>query len=193
MTVTMDPTPFVLAAGATKVPLPRTSGDNWLTSIEAVGTLGAGDATLYRLYLPGGQAFFQLHLDRTGQPDECRYFGLLDEINPASAEDWGFWIDEREGMIGWPEFQTKDGKVYPRAWAPGSSRVPPRRFVERRQDLSGTHEATIDATLYAGPSGAAPPAPQAEYVLVAMVEEAGQAWIAIHAGLDVNPATLSLA
>jgi hypothetical protein len=28
----------------------------------------------------------------------------------------GLWLDPAEGMIGWPSFQTKDGKMYGRAW-----------------------------------------------------------------------------
>jgi hypothetical protein len=46
--------------------------------------------------------------------------------------------------------------------------------------------------LYGAETGAAAPAPPTEYVLVAMVEELGQAWVEVHAGIDVNPAALSL-
>ena len=48
------------------------------------------------------------------------------------------------------------------------------------------------AMLYGGPTGAAPPAPDTEYILVAAIEEGGQAWVEIHAGIDVNPAALTL-
>jgi hypothetical protein len=47
--------------------------------------------------------------------------------------------------------------------------------------------------LYAAPTGAAEPAPPTEYILVSAVEAEGQAWVEIAAGIDVNPATLSLA
>jgi hypothetical protein len=50
----------------------------------------------------------------------------------------------------------------------------------------------LQVMLYAGPTGAAPPAPQSEYVMVAAVEDGGQAWVEIHAGIDVNPAALTL-
>jgi hypothetical protein len=46
--------------------------------------------------------------------------------------------------------------------------------------------------LYARPTGAAPPAPPSEYVMVGAVEDAGQAWVEILAGIDVNPAALTL-
>jgi len=190
MTVTMDPTPFVLAADLTKVPVPAPSGANLLANVQAVGTLRNG-ATLYRLYIDE-RSFFQLHLDQDGMPDECRFFGWIDEVNPASAEEWGFWLDEREGMIGWPEFQTKDGKIYARAWTPGDRRIAPQRFVETRAELNGSRTVRREAMLYAAPTGAAAPAPETEYVLVEMVESEGQAWVEIHAGIDVNPAALSL-
>jgi hypothetical protein len=66
-------------------------------------------ARWHRLYLTGGHDFFQAYLDDHDQPEECRYFSLLDEVTPASEEEWSFWLDETEGVIGWPEFQTKDG------------------------------------------------------------------------------------
>ncbi len=194
MTIPLDPAPFVLAGGATKV-IPPAEGA--LVSIEAVGLISDGTGTLgsvalHRLYLPGRSSFFLLHLGRSGQPDECRYFSLLDQVTPATGDDWAFWLDPAQGMIGWPEFQTKDGKLYGRAWAPGSTRVPPRDQTEIIRDTSGDRSRTLHAMLYAGPTGAAPPAPDTEYILVAAIEQDGQAWVEIHAGIDINPAALSL-
>ena len=141
----------------------------------------------------GGRSFFQVHLGADGRPDECRYFTAIDEVAPASSDEWAFWLDPAEGMIGWPEFQTKDGKLYARQWAPGSARVAPRDLAETRKDAGGERPRRLHAMLYAAPTGAASPAPETEYILVAAVEEAGQAWVEVHAGIDVNPATLSLA
>jgi hypothetical protein len=152
-----------------------------------------GSTTLYRLYLPEDRGFFQLHLDAAGHPDECRFFSPLDEVNPASEAEWGFWLDPQEGMIGWPEFQTKDGKVYPRVWAPGATRIPPRTLHETINAVEGMTLRKSQAMLYGTPTGLAAPAPQNEYILVAAVEQVGEAWVALHAGIDVNPAALSLA
>ncbi len=193
MTITLDPTPFILASTTTKVVVPDVAGGNALVSAEAIGTVEVAGATLYRLYLPQSRSYFQLHLDANGQPDECRFFSLLDEVNPASEDEWGFWLDPAEGMIGWPEFQTKDGKLYPRVWAPGDSRIPPRTLNESRTDLNGTTARRADAMLYGAPTGAAAPSPETEYILVAVIEAGGQSWVEIHAGIDVNPAALSLA
>jgi len=192
MTLTADPTPFILAGGVTKVAAPD-AGSSGLVSVEAVGTLTVGGTTLHRLYLPGGRSFFQLHLGADGRPDECRYFSLVDQVAPASEEEWGLWLDPAEGMIGWPEFQTKDGTIYARHWAPGQTRVQPRVLAETLQQAGGAAARTLHAMLYAAATGAADPAPGTEYVLVAAVEQAGQAWVEIHAGIDVNPAILSLA
>ena len=192
MTLTVDPTPFILAGNAIKV-RPPGAGSSGVVSVEAVGTLTTGQTTLYRLYLPGGLSFFQVHLGADGRPDECRYFTAIDEVAPASQDEWAFWLDPDQGMIGWPEFQTKDGKLYARQWAPGSARVAPRDLSETRIDAAAQRIRRLHTMLYAAPTGAAVPAPETEYILVAAVEEAGQAWVEVHAGIDVNPATLSLA
>lgn len=191
MTLTMDPTPFLLAADITKVRIPETAAEGLLVSVAAVGTVGDG-VTLHRLYLPEGMGFVQLHLDADGRPDECRYFSPIDEVRPPNAEEWAFWLDDRDGMIGWPRFQTTDGRIYDRVWAPGDMRIPPERFVETIEDLAGRRTVTSEAMLYGAPTGAPSPAPPIEYILVALVEGDEQAVIRIHAGIDVNPAGLSL-
>lgn len=192
MTLTCDPTPFILAAGATKMPMPETGGGNLLVNVQAVGRAGDGAAQLVRLYLPDRRSMFQLHLDRSGNPDECRFFALIDEVTPADASEWAAWLDPAEGMIGWPEFQTKDGKLYTRAWAPGSGRIPPRVLAEAIETVEGTHTRSSQAMLYKAPTGLAAPAPQMEYILVSAIDAGRQAWVQIWAGIDINPAAFSL-
>ena len=188
-TIPLDPAPFLLAAGVTKVQPPPGSG---MISVEAVGLLDDAGVQLHRLYLPGRTAFFQLHLGADGAPDECRYFSRLDEVQPADQAEWGQWLDPAQGMIGWPAFQTKDGKNYDRIWGPGQVKVAPRQQTETMQTLNGVTRRQLQAMLYAGPTGSAPPAPPSEYVMVAAVEDSGQAWVEIHVGIDVNPAALTL-
>ena len=193
MTVTCDPTPFLLAGGTIKVPVPATGEDNALVSVQAVGRIGEGEAQLVRLYLPDDRSLFQLHLDAAGEPDECRFFAVIDEVMPADEAEWSAWLEPQQGMIGWPEFQTRDGKLYARVWAPGSSWVPPRALVETVETLRGTRQVRSQAMLYAASTGAPTPAPETEYILVAALEEGGRAWVEVRAGIDVNPASLSLA
>ncbi len=189
MTIPVDPSPFILADGVTKI---KPLDDGGMISVEAVSVLMDGTIPLNRLYLPGRAAFFQLHLGADGNPDECRYFSRIDQITPASQEEWGAWLDPAQGMIGWPQFQTKDGKLYDRAWAPGGERVEPRALVETIQDLKGTSNRKLASMLYVGSTGVASPAPEHEYILVTAVDEGGQAWVDIHAGIDINPAALTL-
>jgi Protein of unknown function (DUF2491) len=188
-TIPLDPAPFLLAAGATKVKPPTETG---MISVEAIGLLEDAGVQLNRLYLPGRTAFFQLHLGGDGTPDECRYFSRLDEVQPASQSEWGEWLDPAQGMIGWPAFQTKDGQTYDRAWAPGQTKIPPRQQIETVQALGGMTRRQLQTMLYARATGAAPPAPSTEYAMVAAVQDGGQAWVEIFAGIDVNPASLNL-
>ena len=189
MTLPVDPSPFLLAAGSTKVQPPDGNG---VVSVEVVGLLRDGAQQLHRLYLPGAKAFFQLHLGADGRPDECRYFSRLDEVTPADRQEWGLWLDPAEGMIGWPSFQTKDGEMYGRVWAPSDNRVQPRQMEETLQYVDHVEQRQLQAMLYGGPTGGTPPAPETEYIFVAAIEATGQAWVAIDAGIDINPAALNL-
>ena len=136
----------------------------------------------------------QLVVNPAGEPVETRLFGTIDEVTPADAAEWGVWLDDAEGLIGWPEFQTKDGKVYARAWSPGGgSRIEPRTIAEAIEGLDGTRTVQSRAMLYAAPTGVPAPAPQTEYILVAAVDDGRQAWVEIRSGIDLNPATLQLA
>lgn len=192
MTLPVDPSPFILAADVTHVTAPEDTTAGSLISVEAVGEVTTSEVRWQRVYLPGGRYFFQVHLDAQGQPDECRYFSLLDEITPASLDEWAFWLDDAEGAIGWPEFQTKDGKVYTRVWAQGTTRVAPYVLSETLTTLAGTTSRERQAMLYAAPTGAEAPAPQTEYILVAAADQAGQAWVEVHAGIDVPVGMLQL-
>ena len=189
MTLPVDPSPFLLAAGLTKVQPPEESG---MVSVEVVGLLRDGAILLHRLYLPGGRAFFQLHLGADGRPDECRYFSRLDEVSPADRQEWGLWLDPAEGMIGSPSFQTKDGKMYGRVWAPSEGPVPPRKMEETLQHVDRVEQRQLQIMLYGAPTGGAPPAPETEYILVSAIEATGAAWVEIDAGMDINPAALTL-
>ena len=192
MTMALDPTPFILAGGAIKVPQPQGTGSGQI-SVSAIGHVTSGDARLLRLYLLDDRFLVQLHLNQAGDPDESRLFGTIDAVTPADPNEWGAWLDPNEGMIGWPAFQTKDGKTYDRAWVPGGGRISPRAISETIESLSGTRTIQSQAMLYAAATGVAPPAPATEYIMVAAVRDGGRAWVEIRAGIDINPVTLQLA
>lgn len=192
MPLTLDPTPFILAEGLTKVTAPRAATDNGMIGVDALGTLTDRGGTYHRLYLEDEGAFFQLVLDGQGFPSECRYFRQFDEVQPADREEWSFWLDKEEGMIGWPEFETKDGKSYKRVWSPGPNHVAPRELQETREDLNGKTEIRHISMLYARATGGKAPAPETEYLLVTAVRGEREAFVALHAGIDINPSALSL-
>jgi hypothetical protein len=191
MTIPVDPSLFILAGPHTHVQPPEASTASGLLSVESLGEAVCQGVVWHRLYVSGGRCFFQVHLDAHGHPDECRYFSRLDEVNPADADEWGFWLDEAEGAIGWPDFQTRDGALFERLWTPGASRIAPREIDESLSG-DGARSRRQRAMLYARPTGAAAPAPTAEYLLVCAVEQDGVAWVAIHAGMDVSVSALQL-
>jgi hypothetical protein len=192
MTLTLDPTSFILAGDATKAKNPSPGG-NLVTSVPAVGVVTVGAVTLNRLYLGDDDgAFLQLWVDAEGAIAECRYFSRHDQEVPEDAEDWDVWLNDETGLIGWPQFQTLDRKLYDRRWSPGTARIEPRQLAETITTADGKVERSLRAMLYAGSTGLAAPAPQSEYILVSTVEEGARAWIDIHAGIDLNPAGLSI-
>ncbi len=138
MTLTCDPTPFLLAAGATKVPAPDTGGGNLLTNVQGRRPGRArGRRSCCGCTCPAGAACSSCIWTAPATRTNAGIFGLIDEVMPADASEWGAWLDPAEGMIGWPEFQTKDGKIYGRAWAPGPGRIPPGVLPETIETTRG--------------------------------------------------------
>ena len=193
MTLPVDPSLFILAQPFTAIQAPEAATSSGLLSVESVGEAVSDAVTWYRLYVSGGRAFFQIHLDAEGRPDECRYFSWLDEVAPSDADEWGAWLDPYEGMIGWPEFETKDGRLYQRVWARGHERVTPRLIREALEMAGGARgHSEQQSMLYARRTGADAPAPESEYLLVSAIEQGDAAWVVIHVGMDVPIEALQL-
>ncbi|WP_200375214.1 DUF2491 family protein [Thiocystis violacea] len=194
MTLPVDPSLFILAESSTKLQAPRVATGSGLVSVERLGEVQGPDVRWYRLYVSGGDAFFQVHLDAHGRSDECRYFSRRDEVEPADADEWGVWLDRDEGLIGWPEFQTQDGRLYARLWSPGQARLEPYALRETLETADGAavEPSRQQAMLYARATGAQPPAPGTEYLLVAANEQGEGAWVSLHVGIDIPVAGLNL-
>ena len=188
----LDASPFILAASHVAIESPVSPTGSGMVTLEAVGEAVSGGVTWHRGYVAGGRSFLQIHEDAQGRLDECRYFSRLDEIIPADEGEWAFWLDSAEGMIGWPEFQTKDGKTYQRLWEPGQGRVAPREIEETLETVAGPRRSRQQAMLYARATGVAAPAPQAEYLLVAATEQDDSASVTLHLGIDLDPTGLQL-
>ncbi len=190
--LTLDAAPFILASPYVALEVPSSPTGSGMVSLEAVGEAVSGDVTWHRGYLAGGRSFLQIHLDAAGQLDECRYFSLLEELTPGDESEWGFWLDQAEGMIGWPQFETKDGKTYGRLWVGGQQRVAPRDIEETLETTAGVARCRQQAMLYARDTGAAAPVPMTEYLLVAALERDDAASVTLHVGIDLDPASLQL-
>ena len=190
MVLQPDPTPFVLAGGALKVQDP-TGGDPLV--VTAVSRLDTGSVSLTRLHLGEDSSFLQLAVSPEGSVEECRYFSLLDREFPPDEATWDVWLNDGQGLIGWPQFQTLDGQLYDRLWSPGLMRIDPIPFDATVTTATDSFSIDMRAMLYARATGLADPAPQTEYLLAAVVEDRDQAWVDLHAGIDLNPAALTLA
>jgi hypothetical protein len=189
MGVTLDPSPFLLLnrPGLLKTPPVR-------MDVEAVSILTGTSANIHRLYLGGASgAFLEIGLDGQGNPQDARYFAPLDEVHPQDADEWGFWLDEKDGMIGWPEFEIKDGTKFIRHRNPGNRRIMPIPFTEARERVQGAQQRQIQTMLYRCDTGLEAPAPQQMYLLVAASDTGSEAWVELHIGIDLDPATLALA
>ncbi|MBB1126659.1 DUF2491 family protein [Thiospirillum jenense] len=194
MTIPIDPSAFILAAPYTAIQTPEAATSSGLLSVTAVSTVTSDTLNWQRLYLTDDeQQFFQLHFDENKQPDECRYFSLLDEVTPSNEDEWSFWLDQYEGVIGWPDFQTKDGQLYQRVWAAGDTRIAPRILDETLDQTDQSQlRRRLRAMLYARDTNAMTPAPPVEYLLVAAIKQNNTAWVTLHVGIDIQPAALQL-
>jgi len=195
MGLTLDPSSFILLGPTSPVPPPAYGGGP--VSVTAISTLaGEKDSATApgRAWLTiSDTSFVEVAMTAQGAPENARYFAKIDEVYPADADEWAFWLAEEDGMIGWPEFQTKAGHTYARQWLPGERRVAPRRLTETREQPDGVMERTLSAMLYARDTGLKAPAPEAEYLLVFASETPDEAWVELYLGIDLPLSSLGLA
>ena len=189
--VDVDTTPFLLGRGKLLSETPP-SGKQTVTDVGVLDGL-----PLTRLHLSEDR-FVQVHLSGETRVDECRLFSLLDEVRPSEAEEWRFWLppgepDDATGVptwaIGFPTFETKDGKAWSRVWRPGQEQVPPMEATER---LRGGGERSLSTMLYARDTGVPEPGPSREYLLLEAVTQGDDARVAIMTGVDIDTAGLNL-
>lgn len=183
--VMLDPTPFLLVGSALGITPPRGGP----VSVDAVSTLTGGPVPIERLYLGSDGSFIELIRDRSGGVERARWFGRLAEVQPADAEEWGFWLDDADGMIGWPVFQTQDGRQWQRVWGTGGGRARPFSLHEEREDLEHRAARDLEAMLYQRPADSGD---TQLFLLVAAANTGPEAWVEVHVGLEINPMSLTL-
>jgi hypothetical protein len=149
-----------------------------LSSMELFGL------RLVRAYARSGDQdlLFQFNLDASGALLDISLFGLLEEIRPATADDWGMWLDPG-GLIGGADLNAPNGQHYLRQWGEGDYAAPvsvtepiytdpkaPPRLVEHRM------------ALYAREVGE-----ENENVLVSADTDSEQSLVRAWVGLDLSP------
>lgn len=174
----IDPSAFILGEGALSFPAP---GEAPLV-IEGVGRLAESGRHEYRLYPEGslgrrGDRFLSLAPAAVGAAVTCRWFARIAEERPG---DTGAWIA--------PPRITAAGHDFERADAT-SARTLYERIVTGGATIARTHQLQ----LYGRPTGLQPPAPPTEHLAAARISQGAEAWVALHAGIDLNPAGLVLA
>jgi hypothetical protein len=194
-TVDLDATPFLLGGAALKIKLP---GERH--TVEAFGRVNFGGSTLYRFYLksmPGDEeSMLQLAVNKAGGIDECRLFRSFDQVYPHQVEEWDFWLNEKEGYIGWPAFETKDDQTqYPRVWAADNpDHVPGFKFSETIiMDRYGQQVETVNHTAMLYGRWINETHKIVEYMLVgAEMHGSDQALINVLVGIDMMPQVLKV-
>ncbi len=177
--------PFILIDGA--IPIVHPGGQ---CLVIGHGEIEAGGVTGHRYYLsaPGGKLAGMLQVV---EGEECRYFRPFDEVYPASAGEWAFWLDDADGYIGYPSFEVK-GALYQRLWNPGRTRVAPLSLEENMVKADGgTSRAEHSLMLYGRPV-VTPGGQITEYLLVSAVRvEDGTAWVDLMLGIDFLPSAVT--
>jgi hypothetical protein len=193
--VDLDATPFLLGGAALKIKLP---GER--NTVEAFSRINFEGSTLYRFYLksmPGDQeSMLQVAVDKGGGVEECRLFRSFDQVYPRQAEEWAFWLNESEGYIGWPVFETKDDQTqYSRVWAANDpNHVPGFKFSETIfLDRYGQQVETINHTAMLYGRTINETHQIVEYMLVGAEEHGSdQALINLLVGIDMMPLVLKV-
>ncbi len=183
--VELEEATFILIDGA--IPISSPGGQ---CLVIGHGTIEAGGVTAHRYYLsaPGGKLAGLLQVVEN---EECRFFVPFDEVYPASEGEWGFWLADEDGYIGYPSFETK-GALYQRLWNPGRTRIAPLELEETVVKADGSRcRAELRSMLYSRqvttPGGAV-----TEYLLVSAIRgEDGGAWVDLMLGIDLLPTSVT--
>jgi hypothetical protein len=204
--VEIPETDFILAGSDNlKIAYPKGYG-----TVTAYGTFPFGDSTGHRFYLTfdDGQVFIlQVMVGKEGKVEECKLYAPFDEVFPADADGWAFWLNEQDGYIGYSIFDTKlGGPRYVRAWENTGpemvvgeeagqkiTRIPPVQFQETIYlDENGRSVEQVDYTAMLYGRWVSEEDGIAEYLLVSAAEDREGAAVRIMVGLEIRPNDLKI-
>ena len=199
--LTISSPELILAADKLKIKAPA----GGLTVI-AYGSFSIKPFNLHRFYVADNQdSLYTLQVitkQDDGSIDEVKLFSLFDEI---FTDNWSFWLDEKEGYIGYSIFDLKDGTRYFRDWSNDLEEI----VLQENNDLKITHIPPLEfkETYYSNPYGerietmehqamqyGREVAEQVdEYLLVSVADKSGEyASVQIMVGLPVEPASIKV-
>jgi hypothetical protein len=203
--VEISETDFTLAGSSNlKIVYPKGYG-----TVTAYGTFQMGESTGYRFYLTfdDGQVYIlQVMVGKDGSVEERKLWMPFDEVFPADADGWAYWLSEQDGYIGFSVFDTKDGGRYSRSWentGPETvvgmeenlqiTRIPPVQFQETIYlDENGRSVEQVDYTAMLYGRWVSEEDGIAEYLLVSAVEDREGAAVRMMVGLDIRPNNLKI-
>ena len=189
MTLPVDPSPFLLAAGLTKVQPLEGSG---MISVEVVGLLRDGAALLHRLYLPGGKVILPAPSRRRWSTGRMPLLLSTGRGHPGGQPRVGSVArsgrrHDRMAVLsdqGRQDVRTRLGA----GQQPGSAAKNGGNAAIRRPRRA----TPIADDALRRPYRRHAARPETEYILVSAIDATGQAWVEIDAGIDINPAGLTL-
>ncbi len=190
---------FILAGDQLRIKHPGISN-----IVISYGVIYMGPNTFHRFYLSSTTDIYMLQIITDEKKDvrDCKLFMPYDEIYP---DDWGFWLDEHDGYIGYNIFQTKDGTGYERIWEDQErsvtlerddrgneiTRIPPVEFLETvYMDPYGkdTEMVKYSSMLY----GRTVNETTTEFLLVSAVEEGQGATVQLMVGVALEPMAIKV-
>jgi hypothetical protein len=181
-----DPTDFILAGENLKIEFP--TGDIAVLAIGEFRCLGIQFFRFYVKDLKDNEWILQVADDK--EDSEVVLYQTIDEVFP---DDWGFWLNDETGLIGYKDFHTPDEVDYFRVLRnPGPDYVNPVEF--RESIRSGEDSFFIDYAmmLYSREVTMTGDQMLNEYLLVSREEDEEGAMVRIMAGVPVTPMSLTV-
>lgn len=183
--------------------------------VSAIGKYSLFDMDIYHCYF-GYQGVFLRLVTKPNSMDveEATYFHLRSEIQPATIEDWEFWLgswqkDENgefirdsngiaikkdDGLIGFPQFQvdTDPPLIYDRDWKPSDVSIDPIKVTESVLDVTGqTHYIKREVMEYSRKLSTDENS-RSERLLASVVKDDNSAAICIFIGVQLDHAAIKV-
>jgi hypothetical protein len=189
--VRFDPTMFILAGEAFKIPTP--AGDWTVSAIGEFSMLGNPYFRFYLKNLENEELILQIGQNRE-QP-EVIIFKTVDELypNPGGPTTWENWLDDEFGWIGCIDFHLPDGTEYFRVIQnPGPARINPVIFRENvfTENLSSFVEHT--AMTYGREVIIDGMDPVVESLIIAQECDDEGALVSVNVGVNILPGSLTI-